>query len=176
MTARKARAGAHRSKRAEGPIRPARLRRRATATRPGAALERERRRQAPETLRLRRFQPGLTVNDLEASERFYTNVLGFIVSERWADPSGAHRGVSLKAGLCELGLSQDDWAKGRDRRKGQGMRIACETVQDIDALAARITKAGGVLTEGPKDQPWGVRSLSVDDPDGFHLTIHKEKK
>jgi hypothetical protein len=23
-------------------------------------------------------------------------------------------------------------------------------------------------------QPWGGRSLSVDDPDGFHLTIFRE--
>jgi predicted enzyme related to lactoylglutathione lyase len=80
----------------------------------------------------------------------------------------------LKAGVCSLGLSQDDWAKGRDRKKGQGTRIWCQTVQDIDALARRIKAAGGRLTEGPVTQPWGARSLSVDDPDGFHITIYRE--
>ena len=49
---------------------------------------------------------------------------------------GVLRGVMLKAGACDLGLSQDDWAKGRDRKKGEGMRIWCQTAQDIDALAA----------------------------------------
>jgi predicted enzyme related to lactoylglutathione lyase len=81
----------------------------------------------------------------------------------------------LKAGVCELGLSQDDWAKGRNRKKGEGIRISCQTVQDIDTLAARIKATGGRLTEEPTDTPWGTRSLSVDDPDGFHLTIYKKR-
>ena len=80
----------------------------------------------------------------------------------------------LKAGTCELGLSQDDWAKGRDRRKGEGVRLWCETIQDVDGIARRVTAAGGRITEGPVDQSWGVRSVSVDDPDGYHLTIYKK--
>jgi predicted enzyme related to lactoylglutathione lyase len=58
--------------------------------------------------------------------------------------------------------------------KGQGMRLRCSTAQDIDALAARIKAAGGTLTQEPKGQPSGARFLSVDDPDGFHLTIYRE--
>ncbi len=147
------------------------------ATRPVAARPRgrrvERRIQQPEALRLRTFSPGFTVDDLQRSVDFYTGALGFMVSERWTS-EGKVRGVMLKAGLCELGISQDDWSKGRDRRKGVGVRVWCETVQDIDQLAARIRAAGGKLTQEPKDQTWGVRSLSVDDPDGFHLTIYRE--
>jgi uncharacterized glyoxalase superfamily protein PhnB len=105
--------------------------------------------------------------------RFYTEVLGFIVDERWTD-GAVLRGVMLKAGTCQIGLTQDDWAKGRDRVKGQGVSLWCNTAQDIDALAARIKAAGGTLTAEPKDQPWGARTLSVDDPDGFHVTIYRE--
>ena len=47
------------------------------------------------------------------------------------------------------------------------------TAQDIDALAARIQAAVATLTEGPKDQEWGGRSLSVDDPDGYHLSFYR---
>jgi catechol 2,3-dioxygenase-like lactoylglutathione lyase family enzyme len=134
----------------------------------------ERRRHDPQTLRLRAFQPGLTVNDLPASIRFYTDVLGFIVGERWTD-NNVLLGVSLKAGVCSLGLSQDDWAKGKNRKKGEGVRLWCETVQDIDALAERIKSEGWTLTQEPKFQPWGMRLLEVDDPDGYHLTIFKNK-
>ena len=133
----------------------------------------ERRKRAPETLRLRSFQPGLTVDDLQRSLRFYTDVLGFVVGQRWED-GGALRGVMLKAGACELGLSQDDWAKGRDRKKGEGVRLWCQTAQDIDTLAARIKAAGGRLTEEPTKLEWGGRSLSVDDLDGYHLTIFRQ--
>src|SRR5258706_4970490 len=126
----------------------------------------ERRHQNPETLRLRSFEPSYTVDDLERSIRFYSDVLGFVVNERWTN-DGVLKGVSLKAGVCELGLSQDDWAKGRDRKKGVGVRMWCTTGQDIDALAKRITAAGGRLSGEPKNEPWGVRSLSIEDPDGF---------
>jgi uncharacterized glyoxalase superfamily protein PhnB len=134
-----------------------------------------RRRRDPETLRLRALEPSLTVNDIERSVRYYTDVLGFVVGERWTE-GGVLLGVNLKAGSCEIGLSQDDWAKGRDRKKGIGIRIWCKTAQDIDALAARIKQAGGAITEEPNDQSWGVRSLAVDDPDGYHLTIYQERK
>ena len=141
----------------------------------GAAPQKERRKQNPETLRLRAYQPSLTVNDLNRSIRFYTDVLGFIVGQRWNDDKGVLRGVMLKAGNCELGLSQDDWAKGRDRQKGVGVRLWTTTAQDLDRLADRIKSAGARPTEGPMDQSWGGRSLSVDDPDGFHWTIYTER-
>jgi uncharacterized glyoxalase superfamily protein PhnB len=128
-------------------------------------------RRMPETLRLRAFSPSLTVDDIKRSMAFYTDVLGFIVSEYWTDDDGQVRGAMLKAGACELGLSQDDWKKGRERKKGEGVRLWCETAQDIDALAVRIKAAGVAITEGPKDHSWGARSLSLDDPNGYHLTI-----
>ena len=142
-----------------------------TTRKKAAAPSRPQRRQ-PETLRLRSIMPSLTTNDLEASIEFYTDVLGFVIGERWND-NGKLVGVGLKAGSCELGLSQDDWAKGRDRRKGEGIRIFCETVQDVDALAARIKAAGHRLTQEPMTQSWGVRSIGLDDPDGFHWTIYR---
>jgi predicted enzyme related to lactoylglutathione lyase len=143
-------------------------------TRLNLAALKNRRRKDRESLRLRALEPSLTVNDIERSVRFYTEVLNFYLSERWTE-NGALIGVNLKAGVCELGLSQDDWAKGRDRQKGVGMRIWCKTAQDIDAMAARIQAAGGQLSEEPVDQAWGVRSLSIEDPDGYHLTIYREK-
>ena len=98
---------------------------------------RERRRHVPETLRVRAFEPTFTVDDAPRSERFYTEILGFVVDERWTE-DGQVKGVLLKAGTSRLGLSQDDWAQGRDRKKGVGFSIWCQTEQDIDALARRI--------------------------------------
>jgi catechol 2,3-dioxygenase-like lactoylglutathione lyase family enzyme len=138
-----------------------------------AAQPRRKRRKDPEALRLRGFTPSFTVNDLGRSLAFYTEALCFVVGERW-EHEGRLQGVMLKAGACELGLSQDDWKKGRDRRKGEAVRISCATVQDVDALAARVKAAGYRLAEDPHDPEWGGgRAFSVDDPDGFHLTIYR---
>lgn len=155
--------------------RPAKSARAMEAPRTLLASGIDKRRHDPQTLRLRAFEPSLTVNDLQKSIDFYTGVLGFILGERWEE-KGVLRGVMLKAGACTLGLSQDDWSKGRDRVKGVGVRIWCETVQDINALAGRIQRGGGVLNEGPTDSAeWKMQWLSIDDLDGYHITIFRKK-
>jgi catechol 2,3-dioxygenase-like lactoylglutathione lyase family enzyme len=131
-------------------------------------------RSGPETLRLRATVPSLTVNDLERSIRFYTDALGFLEKERWRNDKGETTGVMLLAGTCELGLTQDDWAKGRDRKKGVGFSVFCQTAQDVDALAQRVRGAGFRLASEPKDE-WGGRTFSVEDPDGFRLVLYREK-
>jgi hypothetical protein len=45
----------------------------------------------------------------------------------------------------------------------------------IDDLAKRIEAKGGRLDQGPKDQPWGVRDISLTDPDGFKITIARSQ-
>ena len=126
----------------------------------------------PESLRLRAVLPSFTVSDLARSLNFYRDALGFLEGERWED-GGVLVGIMLRAGSCEFGLSQDDFAKGRDRVKGAGVRISCETLQDIDEVATRVKNAGVPLTEEPGNRAWGVRSFSVDDPDGYHLTVFR---
>ena len=130
-------------------------------------------RRQPETLRLRSLMPALTVNDLAASVAWYRDVLGFIVAEEYKR-DGQVMGVRLKAGTAEFLLGQDDFAKGRDRQKGAGLRFFCVTAQDVDQLAADIKSRGGQLTQEPADQPWGTRDFALVDPDGFNISITTE--
>jgi len=127
----------------------------------------------PETLRLRDIAPGFTVNDLQKSMAFYVDALGFSVDQRW-ETDGELRGVMLRAGKCRIGLSQDDFAKGRDRAKGLGMSIWLTTVQDLEKLVARIKKSGITLEQELEEMPWGGRAFAVVDPDEFRLTFTNE--
>jgi uncharacterized glyoxalase superfamily protein PhnB len=137
------------------------------ANRPTAAPARK----APaETVRLSEVSPSFTVNDLEKSMAWYQDVLGFAVEERW-EQDGKLMGVALRGGGVTFMIGQDDWKRGRDRKKGEGFRLYCTTKQDVDALARRIQSQGGRLDSEPRDQPWGTRDFSVTDPDGFKLTI-----
>lgn len=124
------------------------------------------------TLNATSLAPGFTVNDLARSLTFYEG-LGFAVEERW-ETDGKLRGVMLRAGNARLGLSQDDFAKGRDRVKGVGTRVWIETAQNIDDLATAAKAAGVPLDAEPADMPWGGRAFAVTDPDGFKLTISSE--
>jgi len=124
-------------------------------------------------LRMTEASPAFTVGDLARSMGWYRDVLGFAVEEKW-ERDGELRGVSLRAGGVSLMLAQDDWQKGRDRRKGEGFRIYFSTTQDVDALAAGIKARGGALDSEPADMPWGSRDFSLTDPDGFRITIGRE--
>ena len=128
------------------------------------------------TLSLTSASPSLTVGDLEMSLAFYRHVLGFEVEETWKNDEGSVMGVSLKAGDVSFMIGQDDWKKGRDRKKGEGFRIYCETKTRVDDLAKRIEAKGGRLDQRPTDEPWGVRDISLTDPDGFKITIAGPKR
>jgi glyoxylase I family protein len=144
------------------PTKKAPRRTKAAARKPGNGRD---------VLALRSASPSFTVNDLEKSLGWYRDVLGFDVEETWKNPDGKVMGISLKAGDVSFMIGQDDWKKGRDRSKGEGFRIYCETKKSVDDLAKRIESKGGRLDSGPTDQPWGVRDISVTDPDGFKITI-----
>ena len=113
--------------------------------------------------------PSLTVNDLKASEAFFTG-LGFEIEDRW-EQDGKLLGLMLKAGEARLGLSQDDGKKGMDRVKGIGVRLYIEADGDIDAIAARAKASGVTLQREPNDTAWGTRAFDVTEPSGFLITI-----
>ena len=71
----------------------------------------------------------------------------------------------------EPGFGQDDFAKGRDRVKGVGMRFYLETDQDLKALVQQAKQAGVTLDSELGPLPWGPLGFSFTDPDGFKLTI-----
>jgi uncharacterized glyoxalase superfamily protein PhnB len=120
-------------------------------------------------LQAKTIAPSITVDDIQKSIAFFEG-LGFGVEERWED-GGVLQGVMLRAGEARIGLSQDDWKKGRDRKKGVGMRIFIDTAQDVDAIAARAKAAGIKLDAEPHDTEWGTRAFEVTEPTGFLLTI-----
>lgn len=130
----------------------------------------EDRRQKPETLRLRSVLPALTVDDVETSVAWYRDILGFHVAQEMRDGDKL-AGASLKAGEVEILVIQDDFAKGRDRQKGVGLRLYCTTAQEIDELATKVADRGGILSQPPTDHPWGARDFAVTDPDGFQISI-----
>ncbi len=138
--------------------------------RPARKAKPRAKRRKPETLRARTVTPSFTVNDLQRSIGWYEGVLGFTIADRW-EMGGTLMGVELKAGASRLRIGQDDFAKGRDRQKGVGMRLYLETAQDLDRLAANVTARGGVLAQPPTVQSWGDKTFDVTDPDGFRLTF-----
>jgi uncharacterized glyoxalase superfamily protein PhnB len=115
-----------------------------------------------------------TVNDIDRSLAWYTDVLGFAIDQRH-EREGKLVAVSLKAGAIRILLGRDDGAKGWDRVKGVGFSVQFATPQNIDELAQRIKAAGATLHTEPETAPWGARLFRLKDPDGFLLVISSER-
>jgi uncharacterized glyoxalase superfamily protein PhnB len=125
-----------------------------------------------QALQISTIVPIFTVDDLQKSIGFY-EALGFTIDERWEE-NGSLLGVMLRAGKTQVGLNQDDWKKGRDRKKGIGMRLFMATTQNVDEMAARAKGAGIRLNSEPHDTEFKTRAFEVTDPSGFLLTISAE--
>ena len=126
-----------------------------------------------EAVQISAIVPTLTVDDLQKSISFY-EALGFAVDERWED-KGTLFGVMLRAGNSQIGLNQDDWKKGRDRKKGIGVRLSVSTTRgQVDEIAKRARSAGITLKSEPRDTEWNSRAFELADPSGFLLTVFSE--
>jgi uncharacterized glyoxalase superfamily protein PhnB len=125
-----------------------------------------------EALQIGEIIPSFTVDDLQRSITFY-EALGFKVDEKWEE-NGQLLGVMVRAGKSQIGLSQDDWKKGRDRKKGIGIRVMISTQQNIDEIAKRAKSAGIALNSEPHDTEWKGRAFEVTDPSGFLLTVYSD--
>jgi len=114
----------------------------------------------------------LTCKDLEASIRWYRDVIGFGVAQTF-EREGKVVAAVIAAGDCRIVLNQDDGALGWDRIKGQGFYLQVNVAgpADVDSAAARIKAAGGALLSEPEDRPWGARMFQFKDPDGFKVGV-----
>ena len=113
-------------------------------------------------------RPVLHVSSVEASLRFYVDLLGFTVPWRY-DEDGRARVVQVDRGTCALILS-DHWPD----KVGKGLMFISVNVESetrhaevaaVDALRAEF-EARGIPV---KDGRWGYRLLVVEDPDGNQL-------
>jgi len=120
------------------------------------------------------LEASLTTVDVQRSRDWYRDALGFAV-DREFERDGRLFAISMRAGAVRILVTQDDGAKGVDRRKGDGFSLQLTTTDDIDAIADRAKQAGTTLDTEPAVM-WGVRAFRLRDPDGFRWTISSPRE
>jgi catechol 2,3-dioxygenase-like lactoylglutathione lyase family enzyme len=109
---------------------------------------------------------GIVSKDLATSVRFY-GLLGVT----FPAPNGDHLEATLPNGLrlmldtLELMKKLDpEWTTPRGHRMGLAFR--CASPAEVDAVHAKVTKAGYASKTAPWDAFWRQRYAQVIDPDG----------
>jgi catechol 2,3-dioxygenase-like lactoylglutathione lyase family enzyme len=114
----------------------------------------------PPRAQLGRAVPVLASLDIDATQRFYADKLGFAVVARYDDYGIVERdGVQIHFWLT------DD--------AGVPKATSCRVdVDDVDQLHEEMEASGVVHPNGPlTDQPWGLREFAVLDGDGNMITF-----
>jgi catechol 2,3-dioxygenase-like lactoylglutathione lyase family enzyme len=137
---------------------------------------------------------GICVSDIERSRRFYVEALGFTVGPTYEmeDMINDLLGIPTKVQMISLMLHKGSqtieliyfrepkpFAVGGLRPMNQlGLTHLSFTVQDVDALAARVEQFGGKLLsetrtviEVPDSDP--VILLFCTDPDGTRVELYR---
>lgn len=109
--------------------------------------------------------PYLFYEDAGAMLDWYARVFGFVEISRWTAEDGRVHNAEMSVGDTEIWLDG-----GGPRRFDKDGKRAAEWigvwVEDVDAVHKRIA-AAGVEVDPPIDPEYGVRMLTVKDPEGY---------
>jgi predicted enzyme related to lactoylglutathione lyase len=109
----------------------------------------------------------LQVRDLAASRRFYTEILGLAIDQRFNTPDF----VLFDTNSIPFALTEANVNLSEAPTPGWGVTlwIDCDTV---DELHAKLVAAGAAIIKEPFDSPFG-RAMIIADPDGYRLTVNE---
>jgi lactoylglutathione lyase len=114
----------------------------------------------------------LFVVDLERSIAFYRDVIG-LPFKLHGDGYAEFATQGTRFGLYDRNRLDDLTGQGPEAPGHPGGEVVF-LVEDVDAEARRLGKAGVTILKGPVDRAWGHRTLHLEDPDGFVVELAQE--
>jgi uncharacterized glyoxalase superfamily protein PhnB len=134
----------------------------------------------------------LTCRDLKTTLAFFKEKLGFELEACWPDEKAPMwcnlmmGGQSVMLGQSMPASAAGDFCKGdaaaekrfrqiaedmAKNKSGVGIGVYVQ-VQDVDQYHAAIAKRGVAVVSPPKSQFYGIREMTVADPDGFTFMFY----
>lgn len=128
---------------------------------------------APIVPEIRGLCPLLQVFDMPRSLAFYRDLLGFEVVE-WAPPGDSCDWAWLRRGRAEIMLNTQFEGPERpafpapDRKTAHGDTCLFLGTPELDAMYAYL-RSRGIPVDPPVVRPYGMKQLSLQDPDGYGI-------
>jgi predicted enzyme related to lactoylglutathione lyase len=102
-------------------------------------------------------------SNLIRSHRFYRDQLGLAISREFGPPDSP--GVVYHAGNGLIEVSGHAEAPTHD-----GVALWLQ-VRDVEVEHTRLREAGVTITRPPRQEPWGLIEMWLNDPDGLPIVI-----
>ena len=115
--------------------------------------------------------PTLTVRHLDASTRWYRDMLQFDVVFELSKRIVHLRRQRYQDLLLVPGPADFFASSSGEVGRGVSLYFALGGPADVDAFASQATASGTSAMEGPVNRPWNVREVVFRDPDGYRLVF-----
>ena len=118
---------------------------------------------------------GIFVNDLHQMVSFYRDVLGFEIDWNGQGTYAEFKHEGVRFSMYERaqlpGLLGQTPAYPTGLNGTFELAIDLPTSADADRMFQRVVQAGARAVYAPRDEPWGMRSSMIADPEGNLVEI-----
>jgi len=117
----------------------------------------------------------LFVQDLQKMVAFYRDVLGFEIEWDRKGPYAEFKHHGIRFSMYERSELPKLLGKKPDYPRGLNgtfeLALDLPRFEDVDKEYSRVVNAGAIPVYKPRDEPWGMRSSMVTDPEGNLIEI-----
>lgn len=115
------------------------------------------------------------VSDLHRMVAFYRDVLGFKIDWNGEGPYAEFQNEGIRFSMYERALLPELLGQAPSYPDGLNgtfeLAIDLPTFADADREFARVVEAGAQPIYAPRDEPWGMHSSMIADPEGNMIEI-----
>lgn len=119
------------------------------------------------------ISPTLAVRDMKATLDFYINALGFKLGMTFPTIDNPEYADVSKDGMVLMFLPAENLGIGKDEKLGTGVNLYMQIEGDIDAYYSELKKRGVRIAVDIRDEPFGIRDFTVEDPNGYLMTFNQ---
>ncbi len=109
----------------------------------------------------------LRPSDPARSRRFYRDTLGLAVYREFGPTDSPGTVFFLGGGFLEV----SGHAEGGEGTQGSQQVAIWLQVRDLATEHERLLSAGAHVLREPRQEPWGLHEMWVEDPDGVRLVL-----
>ena len=118
---------------------------------------------------------GIFVSDINKMVHFYRDILGFETDWNGTDPYAEFKNEGVRFSMYRRDLLPDLLGQSPSYPDGLNgtfeLAIDFPTSAEADREYARLIEAGATSIYAPRDEPWGMHSSMISDPEGNIIEI-----